>query len=90
MIIITLFFLLRPGEYTGIKSDSSPFLLSDVTFSVGRTVLDTATATDNDLAAATFVILTSPLIKMACEERKSAMGPQGTHYYAPRRPCAGA
>ena len=31
MIIITFFFLLRPGEYTGTKSDSSPFRLSDVT-----------------------------------------------------------
>ena len=39
------------------KSDSSPFRLSDVTFSVRRTVFDTETATDNDLAAATFVIL---------------------------------
>ena len=37
MIIIAFFFLLRPGEYTGTKSDSSPFRLSDATFSVGRT-----------------------------------------------------
>ena len=57
MIIIAFFFLLRPGEYTGTKSDSSPFRLSDVTFSVGRTVFDTSTATDNELAAGTFVIL---------------------------------
>ena len=57
MIIIAFFFLLRPGEYTGTKSDSSPFRLSDVTFSVGFTVFDTATATDNDLAATNFVIL---------------------------------
>ena len=58
MIIIAFFFLLCPGEYTGTKSDRTPFCLSDVTFSVGRTVFDTATATDNELAAATFVILT--------------------------------
>ena len=32
MIIIAFFFLLCPGEYTGTKSDSSPFQLSDVTF----------------------------------------------------------
>ena len=31
MIIIAFFFLLRLGEYTGTKSDSSPFRLSDVT-----------------------------------------------------------
>ena len=58
MIIIAFFFLLRPGEYTGTKYDITPFCLSDVKFSVGRTVFDTATTTDNELAAATFVILT--------------------------------
>ena len=57
MIIIEFFFLLRPGDYTGTKSDSAPFSLSNVTFIVGRTVFDTATATNNKLAAATFVIL---------------------------------
>ena len=58
MIIIAFFFLLRPGEYTGTKSDSLPFRLSDVNFSVGRTVFNNSLATDYDLAAATFVILT--------------------------------
>ena len=57
MIIIAFSFLLRPGEYTGTKSDSLPFRLSDVTFSVGRMVFYTATAIDNELAAAVFVIL---------------------------------
>ena len=57
MIIISFSFLLRPGEYTGTKYDSTPFCLSDVTFSVVHTVLDTSTATNNELAAATFVIL---------------------------------
>ena len=59
MVIMAFFFFLRPGYYTGTKSDSSPFCLSDVTFSVGCTVFDTATttATNNELAAATFVIL---------------------------------
>ena len=58
MIIIAFFFLLCPGEYTGMESDSSPFRLSDVTFSVGRTVFNTSTATDNELAATFLVILT--------------------------------
>ena len=57
MIVIDFCFLLGLGEYKGTKSDSTPFCLSDGTFSVGRTVFDTATATDNELAAATFVIL---------------------------------
>ena len=90
MIIITFFFLLRPGEYTGMKSDSSPFCLSDVTFSVERTVFDTSPATDNELAAATFVILTFSTQKNGVRGGKSAMGPQETHYYARRRPCNGA
>ena len=53
MIIIAFFFLLRPGDYTGKKYDSSPFLLSYETFSVVRTVFDTPNATDNELAATT-------------------------------------
>ena len=57
MIIIAFFFLLWPGEYADTKSDSSPFRLPYVTFSVGRMVLNTATATDNEVAAATFLIL---------------------------------
>ena len=47
MIINSFFFLLSPGEYTGTKYYSAPFRLSYVTFSVGRTVFDTATATNN-------------------------------------------
>ena len=65
MIIISFFFLLRPGEYTCTKSDSAKFRLSDVTFNVGRTVFDTATAIDNELAAATFVMLIFTTQKMA-------------------------
>ena len=58
MIILAFFFILRAGEYKGTKYDSTPFCLSDVTFSVGRAFFDTATATDNEISAATFVILT--------------------------------
>ena len=58
--------------------------------SVGRTVFNTSTATNNDLAAATFVILTFTTQKNGVRGEKLAMGPQGTPYYATRRPCAGA
>ena len=75
MIAITFFFLLRPVEYTGTKSDSSPFCLSDVTFSVGCTVFDTATATDNELAAAAFVILVFTMQKSGVwGEKNSPLG----------------
>ena len=90
MIIIAFFFLLRPGEYTGTKSDSLPFRLSDVTFSVGRTVFDTSTATDNEIAATTFVILTFTTHKNGVRGEKIGHGATGDPYYAPRRPCAGA
>ena len=74
MIIIAFSFLLRPGEYTGTKSDSAPFCLSDVTFSVGRTVFDTATTTDNELAAATFVILIFSTQKNGVQSEKIVHG----------------
>ena len=57
MITIVFFFLLQPWEYTGTKCDSSPFCLSDVTFSVVCTVFDAAIITDNELVATMFVIL---------------------------------
>ena len=84
MIIIAFFFLLRPGEYTGTKSDSSPFLLSDVTFSVSRTVFDTTTATDNELDAATFVILTFSPQKNGVRGKKIAHGATGDPLLCPK------
>ena len=57
MITIALIFLLQPGKYTSTKSESAPFRLLDVTFSVRCMVFNTVTATNNELAAATFVIL---------------------------------
>ena len=35
MICLAFFFLLRPGEYTGTPSDTTPFTLDDVEFSIG-------------------------------------------------------
>ena len=84
MIIIAFFFLLRPGEYTGTKYYSSPFRLSDVTFSVGRTVFDTETATDNDLAAATFLILTFTTQKNGVRGEKIGHGATGDPLLCPK------
>ena len=89
MIIITFFFLLRLREYTGTKYDTTPFCLSDVTFSVGRTVFDTATATDNELAVATFVMLIFTTQKNGFRGEKKSMGPQETRCYAQRRTSGG-
>ena len=84
MIIIVFFFLLQPGEYTGTKSDSTPFLLSDVTFSVGCTVFDTATATDNELGAATFVIITFSTQKNGVQGKKIGHGATGDLLLCPK------
>ena len=40
MIIVTYFFLLRPGDYTRAKLDSTPFRMCNITFSCGRSVFD--------------------------------------------------
>ena len=56
------------------KSDSTKFRLSDLTFSVGHTVFDTATATDDELAAATFVILIFSTQKNGVQSEKIVHG----------------
>jgi hypothetical protein len=58
MIALAFFFLLRPGEYTGTKSDTTPFRLCDTQLFLGSHRLDLATATDNQLLSATFGSLT--------------------------------
>ena len=70
MTIIAFFFLLWLGEYTGTKYDSSPFRLSYVTFILGRTVFNTVTTTDNELAADVFVILVFTTQKNCVRMRK--------------------
>jgi hypothetical protein len=57
MIGVAFFFLLRPGEYTGTKSDSAPFRLCDVKLYHGPVRLDPITATDAALLSATFASL---------------------------------
>ena len=84
MIIITFFFLLRPGEYTGKKSDSAPFRPSYVTFSFGRTIFDTATDTDNKLAVATFVMLIFTTQKNVVQGEKIGYGATGDPLLCPK------
>eukprot|EP00980_Cylindrotheca_fusiformis_P029294 scaffold22879_cov191-Cylindrotheca_fusiformis.AAC.4 len=57
MLCLAFFFLLRPGEYTGRRSDSAPFRLADVTFYVGGLRLETSSAPLPQLLSATFVTL---------------------------------
>ena len=83
-IIIAFFFLLRPGEYTGTKSDRAPFHLSYVTFSINRTVFDTTTATYNELAVATFVMLIFTTQKNGVRCEKLCHGASGDLLLCPK------
>ena len=56
MITVAYFFLLRPVEYTGSKSNSTPFRLKHIAFSSGFSVFAT-TSTEADFQAAAFVKL---------------------------------
>jgi integrase len=58
MIALALFFLLRPGEYTGTKSETSPFRLCDVQLFIGRYRIDHLTADFATVRSATFATLT--------------------------------
>ena len=60
------------------------FRMSDVTFSVGRTVFDTESATDNDLAAATFVILPFTTQKNGVRGEKIGHGATGDPLLCPK------
>jgi len=58
MIAMAFFFLLRPGEYTATKSESTPFELKDVQLWLGCVRLNLETATDAEILASTFGALT--------------------------------
>ena len=53
IICIAFFFLLWPGEYTGITTDGDACSLNDIYVYLGRIKIPLATATDAELKAAT-------------------------------------
>jgi hypothetical protein len=58
MIVLAFFFLLRPGEYTGTPSDTTPFTLQDVQLWIGHQRFLATTIPIQDLSRVTFVALT--------------------------------
>jgi hypothetical protein len=58
MIALAFFFLLRPGEYTGSKSESEPFRLADAQLIHGPIRLNLGTASETALLSAMFTSLT--------------------------------
>jgi hypothetical protein len=58
IIAFYFYFLLRPGEYTGIISDDTPLRLTDVELHVDSRAINPVQCSDDDLHAATFVSFT--------------------------------
>ena len=58
MIVLAFFFLLRPGEYTDMSSESTPFKLADAQLFIGRTRINLITASEGEILSATFCTLT--------------------------------
>ena len=58
VIVLAFFFLLRPGEYTGTKTDDHPFLLQDVQLHLGQRCLNNGTSVIAEIEVATSVSLT--------------------------------
>jgi hypothetical protein len=54
MVILAFFFLLRPGEYTGTSSNTTPFTLRDIQLFVDQQRVNLLTCDDNILLATTF------------------------------------
>ena len=88
MMIIAFFYLLRPGEYTGSPTDTTPFKLQDVQLSIGHTRLDLLTASDDDLLAASFATLTFTTQKNGVRGEVVGLGTTGSPTFCPVR-CLG-
>ena len=76
MIIVAYFFLLRPGEYTGAKSDSTPFRMCNITFSCVRAVFGHK-SDEQDLRSATMVMLLFTTQKNVVKGEVVGQGPSG-------------
>ena len=83
MICIAFFFLLRPGEYTGTKSETTPFRLCDVSLSVGGQHIDLSTASDATIMSATFATLEFTSQKNGVRGEVIGLGRSGNPQFCP-------
>lgn len=83
MIVLAFFFLLRPGEYTATKSDTTPFRLCDVRLSVGGQYIDIFTATPELLNTADFASLTFTDQKNGVRGEVIGMSVSGDPHFCP-------
>jgi hypothetical protein len=83
MIIVAFFFLLRPGEYTANRSESTPFRISDIQLFVGGQRLNLEDATDASIASATFATLMFTTQKNAVRGEVIGLGRSGNSFLCP-------
>jgi hypothetical protein len=83
MLCLAFFFLLRPGEYTGTKSDTQPFQLRDVKFFLGNLPLPPATAPPDQLLGASFVTLEFTTQKNGVRGEVIGLGRSGDPQFCP-------
>jgi hypothetical protein len=85
MICIAVFFLLRPGEYTGTTSDDTPFRLEDVGVYIHDRKIDNAFASDAEHDSATSVSYTFTTQKNGTRDEKLVQGRSGNALCCPVR-----
>ena len=82
-VCIAFFFLLRPGEHTGTRSESTPFTLADAQMFHGPVRLDLQTATDTALLGATFASLTFTTQKNSVRGEVVGLAHSGNPQFSP-------
>jgi hypothetical protein len=83
MIILAFFFLLRPGEYTGTASDTTPFTLQDVQVWIGQQRFLATSIPVADLSRVTFVTLTFTTQKNGVRGEVIGLGRSGNPVLCP-------
>jgi hypothetical protein len=83
MIVLAFFFLLRPGEYTALPSDTTPFRMCDVQLFIGPVRIDPGTADEQSLWTATFASLTFTTQKNGVRGEVIGLGRSGDPHFCP-------
>jgi hypothetical protein len=83
MIIIAFFFLLCPGEYTGMVLDTCPFHLTDVQFWIGSLHSNASTLPLSDLIHITFAMLMFTNQKNGVRSEVIRLGHSGDPLFCP-------
>jgi hypothetical protein len=83
MITLAFFFLLRPSEYTGTPSDTTPFTLQDIQCWIGQQRFLATTIPIDDLPRVTFVSLTFTTQKNGVRGEVIGLGRSGNPALCP-------